>query len=148
MTYQEKKSIVSLITVIFIFVSFYIYMYPQHPNGGLESPETFRYWGLYVLNLTLVSIVVHITISIIFNMVFRITTREREPKFEDELDRLISLKSYRNSFFVFIIGFVIAMGTLVFYQPSQAMFMILIFSGFLSDLTGSATKIYHYRRGV
>lgn len=148
MTYQEKKSIVLLISTIVIFVSYCLYMYPQYPNGGLELNETFRYWGSFVLILTLVSIAAHIIISIIFNIIFRITTREKEPSFADELDKLIELKAHRNSFFVFIVGFLLAMGSLIIYQPSQVMFMILIFSGFLADVTGSITKLYHYRRGV
>ncbi|MBS4177715.1 hypothetical protein [Lederbergia citrea] len=148
MTYQEKKSIVSLIGAILIFVSYCLYMYPQYPEGGLESIETFRYWGSFVLILTLVSIIAHIIISIIFNIVFRMTTREKEPRFADELDKLIELKAFRNSFFVFILGFLVAMGSLIIYQPLQVMFIILIFSGFISDVTGSITKFYHYRRGV
>ncbi|WHY86304.1 hypothetical protein QNH39_27695 [Neobacillus novalis] len=148
MTYQEKKSIVSLISAILIFGSFCLYMYPQFPEGGLESTETFRFWGSFVLILTLVSIVAHIMISIIFNIVFRITTNEKEPSFEDELDKLITLKANRNSFFMFIIGFLLAMGSLVISQPSQLMFLILITSGFVSDVTGSVTKLYHYRKGV
>ncbi|QED48001.1 hypothetical protein [Cytobacillus dafuensis] len=148
MTYQEKKSIVSLISATLIFVSYCLYMYPQYPEEGLESIETFRYLGSFVLILTLVSIVAHIIISIIFNIVFRITTREKEPKFADELDKLIELKAFRNSFFVFILGFLIAMGSLIIYQPLQVMFIILIISGFISDVTGSITKFYHYRRGV
>ncbi|MFC0215095.1 hypothetical protein ACFFK0_22110 [Paenibacillus chartarius] len=148
MTYQEKKSIVTLISAIVIFVGYGAYMYPKLPEGGLESAETFRYWGSYVLILTLVSIIAHIVISIGFNIVFRITTGEKEPSFADELDKLIDLKAARNSFFVFIVGFLIAMGSLVFGEPTQAMFVILIVSGFMSDVTGSVTKLYHYRRGV
>ena len=148
MTYQEKKSIVSVISSILIFVSYCWFMYPRSPGVGVESSETFRYWGSFVLFLTLFSIVAHIMISIIFNIVFRITTKEKEPAFADELDLLIDLKANRNSFFIFIIGFVFAMGSLVFYQPSQVMFIILIASGFISDVTGSVTKLYHYRRGV
>ncbi|WML48420.1 hypothetical protein RCG23_24810 [Neobacillus sp. PS3-34] len=148
MTYQEKKSIVSLISALLIFGSYCLYMYPRHPNGGLESLETFRYWGSFVLNLTLFSIAAHIIISIVFNIVFRITTGEKEPTFADELDKLIDLKATRISFFVFIIGFLIAMGSLVIYQPSQAMFIILIISGFVSDVTGSVIRFYHYRKGV
>jgi hypothetical protein len=148
MTYQEKKSIVSVISSILIFVSYCWFMYPRYPGVGVESSEAFRYWGSFVLFLTLFSIVAHIIISIIFNIVFRITTKEKEPAFADELDQLIDLKANRNSFFVFIIGFLFAMGSLVFYQPSQVMFIILISSGFISDVTGSVTKLYHYRRGV
>jgi len=147
MTYQEKKSIVSMISAILIFVSYSLYMYPRFPSGGLES-ETFRYWGTFVLILTLISIVAHIIISIIFNIIFRITTKEKEPSFADELDKLIDLKANRNSFFVFIVGFLLAMGSLVIFQPSHVMFIILITSGFLSDVTGSITKLYHYRKGV
>ncbi|MBU8878798.1 hypothetical protein BGM26_07315 [Bacillus sp. FJAT-29790] len=148
MTYQEKKSIVSLISTILIFVSYCLYMYPQYPEGGLESIETFRYWGSFVLILTVVSIVAHIIISIIFNTLFRITTREKEPRFADEPDKLNELKAFRNSFFVFILGILVAMGVLIIYQPLQVMFIILIISGFISNVTDPITKFYHYRRGV
>jgi hypothetical protein len=148
MTYQEKKSIVLLISTILIFVSYCLYMFPQYPEGGLDSVETYRYWGSFVLILTLVSIIAHIIISIIFNIFFRITTKEKEPTFADELDKLIELKAFRNSFFLFILGFLLAMASLILYQPSQVMFIILILSGFISDVTGSITKLYHYRRGV
>ncbi|MGI2329481.1 hypothetical protein [Planococcus sp. YIM B11945] len=148
MTYQEKKSIVGVISTIIIFTSFCLYMLPHYPTGGLESMETFRYWGSFVLFLTVFSIVAHIIISILFNIAFRITTQEKEPRFSDELDKLIDLKANRNSFFVFIIGFLLAMASLVFSEPTQIMFIILIVSGFVSDLIGSVTKLYHYKKGV
>jgi hypothetical protein len=148
MTYQEKRSIVSIISTILIFLAYSLYMYPQYPKGGVESIETLRYWGSYVLILTVVSIIAHILISIIFNIIFRMTTREKEPKFADELDKLIELKAFRNSFFLFILGFLLAMASLIIYQPSHVVFIILILSGFISDVTGSITKLYHYRRGV
>lgn len=148
MTYQEKKSIVSVISTVLIFIIYGMYRYSGLPEEGLESAETFHYWGSFVLVLMLVSIIAHIVISIVFNIVFRITTGEKEPAFSDELDKLIELKSFRNSFFVFILGFLIAMGSLVYDKPSQVMFVILIVSGFISDLTGSVTKLYHYRKGV
>lgn len=148
MTYQEKKSIVSLISAIFIFISFCLYMYPQYPEGAVDSSETFRYWGFFVIILTGLSIVAHIVISIIFNIFFRITTKEQKPAFADELDKLIDLKANRYSFFVFIIGFVIAMGSLIIDQWSQMMFIILVVSGFSADVVGSLSKLYYYRRGV
>jgi hypothetical protein len=148
MTYQEKKSIVSVISAILIFVTYCFFMYPRYPGEGVKSSEVFHYWGSFVLYLTLFSIVAHIIISILFNIVFRLTTNEKEPAFADELDKLIDLKAFRNSFFVFVVGFLFAMGSLVFYQPLHVMFMILISSGFISDVTGSVTKLYHYRRGV
>lgn len=147
MTFQEKKSIVSLFSTVLIFISYCLYMYPKYPEGGPQT-ETLHYWGSFVLILTLVSIIANIIITIIFNIIFRITTNEKEPSFEDELDKLIGLKAFRNSFFVFVIGFLIAMSSLAMEQPLQMMFMTLIASGFISELAGSATKLYHYRKGV
>jgi magnesium-transporting ATPase (P-type) len=148
LTYQEKKSITTLISAVFIFVSYSLYRYVQYPEEGLELEESFRYWGSFVLILTVVSIIAHIVISIIFNIIFRITTGEKEPAFADELDKLIELKAHRNSFLLFILGFLLAMGSLATNQPLTVMFVILIACGFLSDVTGSITKLYHYRKGV
>ncbi|WP_217592539.1 hypothetical protein [Cohnella sp. GbtcB17] len=148
MAYQEKKSIVSLISAVLIFAVYSSIMYPRHPGAGAETDEIFRYWGSFVLILTLVSIFAHIVIGIVFNIVHRMATGEKEPSFADELDKLIDLKAFRNSFLVFVLGFLASMGTLAAGQPSQAMFVILIAAGFLSDVTGSATRLYHYRRGV
>jgi len=148
MTYQEKKSIVSIFSVILIFVLYCLYMYPRYPEGGMDSPETLRYWGSFVLILILVSIIAHIVISIVFSIVFRMTTNEKEPSFADELNMLIELKAQRNSFLLFIVGFVLAMASLLVYTSSQAMFIILIGSGFCSDVAGSISKLYYYRKGV
>ncbi|MNF05541.1 hypothetical protein D3C80_2052980 [compost metagenome] len=87
-------------------------------------------------------------ISIIFNIIFRITTGEKEPSFADELDKRIDLLAFRNSFVVFVIGFLLAMGSLVIDRPLEVMFIVLIASGFLSDVIGSLSRMYHYRRGV
>lgn len=148
MTYQEKKSIVSLISTILIFTVYLLYRYPQYPNEVLDSKVTFHYWGSFVLVLTLVSIAAHIVISIIFNIIFRMITGEKEPAFADELDKRIGLFAFRNSFAMFVSGFLLAMGSLVIDQPLKVMFIVLIVSGFLSDVTGSISRIYYYRRGV
>ncbi|MFB9328921.1 hypothetical protein ACFFSY_23545 [Paenibacillus aurantiacus] len=148
MTYQEKKSIVSLISAILIFASYCVYMVPRYPEGGLATADTFRYWGTFVLMLALFSVIANIVISIVFNVIYRITTREKEPNFADELDKLIDLKAFRNSFFAFILGFLLAMGSLVIEQPTAVMFAILIGAGFVSEVTGAVTRIYHYRKGV
>ncbi|MCM3635144.1 MULTISPECIES: hypothetical protein [Paenibacillus] len=147
MTYQEKKSIVSMFSSILIFVVYCLYMYPKYPGGELSS-EALRYWGSFVLILTVVTIIAHIIISIIFNIIFRMTTGEKEPTFADELDKLIEMKANRISFFMFIIGFLLAMGTLVMNEQLQTMFIILIIAGFISDVIGSVMKLYYYRKGV
>jgi hypothetical protein len=148
MTYQEKKSIVSLISTLLIFTVYLLYRYPQYPNEVLDSKVTFHYWGSFILVLTLVSIAAHIVISIVFNIIFRMTTGEKEPAFADELDKRIDLLAFRNSFAMFVSGFLLAMGSLVIDQPLKVMFIVLIAAGFLSDVAGSISRLYYYRRGV
>lgn len=147
MTYQEKKSIVTLISTILIFAIYCLYMYPRYPEQGAELTEVLRYWGSFVLILMLVSIIAHIIISIVFNIVYRMTTGEKEPGFADELDRMIELRAHRISFLLFILGFLCAMGSLVMEKPLYVMFDLLIAAGFLADVSSSVTKLYHYRRG-
>lgn len=148
MTYQETKSIVSILSSIVIFGLFSLYMYPKYPSSGINSSETFQFWGTFVFSLILVSIIAHIIINIIFNIVYRIKTGEKEPTFEDELDKIINLKALRNSYCIFILGFLLSMGSLIIFQPSHLFFITLITFGFFADVIGSITRLYHYRKGV
>ena len=75
-------------------------------------------------------------------------TNEKEPSFADELDKLIELKATRISHYVFVLGFLLSMGSLVMNISPSVMFSILILSGFVSELAGIITQLYLYRRGV
>jgi hypothetical protein len=148
MSYQEKKNIVSLVGTLLVFGFYCLYVFQKYPVGSLDSTDTSSFWGAFILILIPVSIVAKIIITIVFNIIYRITTNEAEPSFADELDKLIELKATKNSHYVFTLGFLLAMGSLVMDMPHSAMFIILILSGFVSELVGVVTQLYLYRRGV
>jgi hypothetical protein len=148
MSYQEKKNIVSLIGTLLVFGFYCLFVFQKYPAGSLDSTETFSYWGAFILILIPVSIVAKIIITIVFNIIYRITTNEKEPSFSDELDKLIELKATKNSHYVFTLGFLLAMGSLVMDMPHSAMFIILISSGLVSEIVGVITQLYFYRKGV
>ncbi|MCL6603541.1 MAG: hypothetical protein K6T94_11750 [Paenibacillus sp.] len=148
MSYQEKKNIVSLMGSLFIFGMYCLYVFQKQSVGSIDSTDTFRFWGAFILILIPVSIVAKIIITIVFNIIYRLTTNEIEPSFYDELDKLIELKATRNSYYVFILGFLLSMGSLVLEMQPSAMFIILIASGLVSEMVGGITQLYHYRRGV
>jgi hypothetical protein len=148
MSYQEKKNIVSLVGTLLVFVFYCLYVFERYPEATLDSTDTFSFWASVILILIPVSIIAKIIISIVFNIIYRISTNEKEPSFADELDKIIELKATRNSHYVFIIGFVLAMGSLVMDMPPYMMFIILIFSGLISEVVGVISQIYLYRRGV
>ena len=124
----------------------YVFKWDQQARFG--SPDEFKFWGAVLLTLIVVSIVARIIIFIVFAIINTIATREEMPKIEDELDKLIELKSTRNSMVIFGIGFVSALVTLVLDMPPTNMFVVMVFAGILSEVTSSLSSLYYYRRGV
>ncbi|KRF03182.1 hypothetical protein ASG89_23910 [Paenibacillus sp. Soil766] len=148
MSYQEKKHIVSFISTLLIFSCYCWYVFQKLQDTSMDTTETLRFWAAAILILIPVSIVAKIIIAILFNIIYRITTKEVEPSFSDELDKLIDLKATRNSHYVFVLGFLLAMGSLLMDMTPTTMFIILFFSGFLSEMAGVFTSLYLYRKGV
>lgn len=148
MSYQERRSIVNLISTILISVLYSAYMIQRYPEANPYSPDVFHFWGAFILILIPVSIVAKIVIYIIFAIINAIATREEEPPITDERDKLIELKAQTNANWVFIIGFILAMGSLVVQLPPAAMFIILILAGMVSAIVSDIATFYYYRRGV
>jgi hypothetical protein len=124
-------------------------MMQRYPQVSPYSPEVFRFWGAFFLILIPVSIVAKIIVYIIFAIINTIATRQEEPSMSmtDERDRLIEMKSATNSFYVFIAGFLLAMGSLVIEMPPSVMFIILICFGVLSEIVSEISQFIFYRRG-
>jgi hypothetical protein len=148
MSFQERRAIVSLIGSILITVLYSAYMLQRYPEGDAYSPAVFHYWGSFFLILIPVTIVAKIVIYILFSIGNAIATREQEPPITDERDKLIELKSTRNSLYVFTLGFLVAMASLVLSQPPTTMFVILISAGVLSEVVSELSQLYFYSRGV
>jgi uncharacterized membrane protein len=147
MSYQERRSLVNLISIILITAVYSAYMIQRYPAGSAYSPEVFHFWGAFFLILIPVSVVARIIIYIIFHIINAIATREEEPPITDERDKLVELKASQNSLYVFAVGFILAMVALVVGMPPAAMFIILICSGVASEMVGDISQFYFYRRG-
>jgi hypothetical protein len=147
MTYHSRKAIVSIVTSIIIFVYLYIDIIQKIQAVGAESYSVPKLWGTFYFKLIAVTIVAKIIIMIVFNIINRIATNEREPSFTDERDRLIELKAVRNFCFIFCFGFFIAMGLLVINKPISMMFniqaLVIAVAGVVLDLS----YIVYYERG-
>lgn len=148
MSYQEKRSIVSLVSNILIFTFYYIYVLQLYQEQSLKSTDDFSFWGAVILIFIPVSIVIKIIIHIVFSIINTIATNEEEPSFSDELDKLIDLKATRNFCFAFLAGFFLSMGSLVIKMPPIVMFNILLFSMIVSGIIIDITQLYFYRKGI
>lgn len=147
MSYQEWRSLLSLISAILIPVFFSAIRLQSYPNVDAYAPDVFRFWGEFFMILVAVSIVARIVIHIIFSILHTIATRQAEPDITDERDRLIELRSTRNALYVFGLGFLLAMGTLALDQPPTMMFLALLLTGMMSEIVSDASQFIAYRRG-
>jgi len=148
MGHQEKQSIVSIIGSVLVIGFYSLYVYRNYIQADMELLNDFQFWGKSFLYLIPVAIVVQIVIHIVFAIANRIITQEDMPDFTDERDKLIELKSIRISHWLFIIGFMLAMGSLAIGMKPYVMFLTLISAGFLSSLASEVSKIIYYRKGV
>jgi hypothetical protein len=147
MTFQEKKSLVYIATVIIIFGYFWFNVFSQHPEAGVSAEALLQFWGSAFLRWVGIQIAANIVAHIIFSIINTIITKEEEPSITDERDKLFNLKVARNSSTIFMIGFSLAMIPPVIGMPPVMMFNILVFSLFIAQIFGSLTEFYLYRRG-
>jgi hypothetical protein len=148
MGHQEKQSIVSIIGSVLVMGFYSLYIYRNYIQADLNLLNDFQFWGKSFLYLIPVSIIVQIVIHIVFAIANRIITQEDMPGFTDERDKLIELKSIRISHWIFIFGFMLAMGSLAIGMKPYVMFLTLISSGFIASLASEVTKLFYYRKGM
>lgn len=147
MTYPEKKTIVTLISTTLVTICYYIYVYQVYQKGNPEAMNDLSFWGKAVLVLIPVQIVFTIVVQIIFAIAHKISTNEDMPTMTDERDKLIELLATRNSYYSFMVGFLISMCALAMGKGPFIMFVVLISSGIVAGVVESITKLYFYKRG-
>ncbi len=147
MSFHERRALVASFSAVIVPALYAAYMMQQFPQVDPYAPQVLRYWGGFFLGLVVVTIVAKIIIHIVFSILNTIASREAEPNIVDERDKLIELKASTNGGYVFGIGFVLAMVTLLLDQPPSLMFSVLLVTGVVTDLTTELAHFYFYRRG-
>ena len=148
MTYHEKKSLVNILTTFLVYGIYYTYVYQAYQDLTMTTDEQLQFWGKTLLIAIPITIGAKIIVHIGFTIMHTMITQEKHPGMEDERDKLIELKSTRNSFFFFGIGFLSAMIAIASGYPIQTMFIMLICGGFSSELFENLSKLIYYRRGI
>jgi hypothetical protein len=148
MDIKEKRIFISLIGSVLILGFYALYVYNRYIAGNLDILNDFRFWGKSFLILIPVAIVTQIIIQIIFAIYVHATSKEEIDPVEDERDKLIELKAIKISHYLFIVGFMLAMGSLALGSQPWIMFVVLISSGFIASVVNEIARLYFYRRGV
>ncbi len=148
MYYQEKKSIVNIISTLLIYGIYYWIVYNKYGNLTMSADEELQFWGKTMLLIIPIAIAGKIIVHIIFSITNRLVTSEKQPAFEDERDRIIALTSTRNAFMVFGFGFLGALGVIAYGMPLRSMFIFMIVAGVLSDVFDNLSQLYFHRKGI
>ena len=148
MTYQEKRSIVNIISALLIMGVFAWMVYARHTSGSINVVEDYSKWGIIFLIFLGVSIVARIIIYIIFHIINAIATREEDIPVSDEREKLIGLKSTRNAYHTFSIGFAASILSMSFGLTPVFLFIAFFACCLLADLMDNASQLYYHRKGI
>ena len=168
MYYKEKKTIASIFSGILILFIYGYYTISKYLEVGDSLLDNLKFWGSSMLVAIGGGIIVTIIIQIVFHILLAISSevskeikKAKNPDdkleeydeyemsdVEDEMDKLIELKSVRNSFVFVGIGFVISIIALYLEKPPAITMNIIFISFNLGSIFEGFSKLYFYKRGV
>ncbi len=164
MSYQEKKTLVSIITGSILLVIYCFYTVGKVNTGAVDINDM-QFWAITMLIFIGIGIVSGIILQILFHIFFSITvaiknkiagepvddkTIERIIKIEikeDERDHQIELKSMRFGFAFAGIGFVASLIVLSINGSSAIMLNILYLSFFVGSIFEGFVQLILYKKG-
>ena len=165
MSYQEKRTIVSIITGALVLAAYCFYAFGQYQLGAIV-PGDLKFWAGTILKFIAIGIAVSIVIQIVFHILLSIAIAVKKKvqdancedsdveksigaeMVEDEMDKLIELKSMRVGFFFAGIGFVAALVSLVLNYSPAVMLNIMFISFCGGSLFEGFAQLYFYRKGI
>ena len=165
MSYQERRTIVSIISGILVVAAYCMYAFGRYNSGAVDEGDL-KFWASTMLIFIGIGIAATIVIQIVFHILMSIgiavskkiedenyDDKEIEKSIdaemvEDEMDKLIELKSMRIGFVIAGIGFISGLISLVLGYSAAVMLNILFFSFSGGSVLEGVTQLYYYRRGL
>ena len=148
MSYQEKRSIASVVSTLLVFGTYYMAMLWMYQAGRFGGPDAASLIGLSILTLIAGAIAFNIVTTILFSIVFAIAEGDAHPSFVvDERDKLIELNGLRVSAYLVGAGFILSMAALALGQPVFLVLNLIVFSFAFGDVIANCAKLRMYRRG-
>jgi len=163
MSYQEKRTIVSVVTGALLLAAYCIYAFGK---AGMANLDNLKFWATTILVFIGIGIVALIIIQIVFHILLSISMAvkqkmkdetcddkeieksiEREMV-EDEMDKLIELKANRIGYTFVGFGFVAGLVAIALGASAVVMLNILFISCSGGSLVEGLVQIRYYRRGV
>jgi hypothetical protein len=150
MSYQEKRTIVNMAAGVLVLAAYCIYVFVS--RAGTMDPNDLKSWAIAALVFIGIGIAATIVINIVFHIILAVVGEVKKEKTidetEDEMDKLISLKSLRVGYSVGGCGFVLSLVALVLGASAAWMLNIMFLSFSMASLSEGFVSLYFYRKGV
>ena len=158
MSFNSKRTIVSMIAGVILVAAYIIYALGEHSPAA----DDLKSWAASMLVFIGISVAAVVIIQILFHIAFSIGVavkeRERDEKtveriiasavVEDERDKLINLKSSRVTSIFAGIGFAAALAGLACGLSSVFALHILFGSFAAGSIVEGFVSVYYYEKGV
>ena len=158
MMYASKKTIVNIVAGAVLAVAYLVFAL------GSSAPETenLKGWAVAILVLVGSGVASQIVIQVIFHIVYSASIAAKEAGLndeeimrvvssemaDDEMDKLINLKSAHIGYICVGIGFVTALVMIALGHPVIYALHALLGSFLTGSLAESCVTVYLYERGV
>jgi len=164
MSYQQKRSVVSIISGLLVLGAYCFYAFEKYQSSGILNDmkswasTMLLFIGIGIVVMIIIQIVFHILLSVSIAIKEKIQNEQSDDKaieksielemVEDEMDKLIELKSNRVGFAIAGIGFITGLVSLILDYSPVVMMNIMFISFIFGSLIEECTKLYFYRSGV
>lgn len=148
MDIKEKRILVSLVSSVAIMAIYCFCVYYRFIHSNPALLHDLRFLGKWFLIMVPVAIVAQIIIQILLAIYLKVSGHDDIDPIEDERDKMIELKAIKISHYIFIIGFMMAMGSLGMGMKPSVMIFVLMIMGFLASVVNEVLRLWYYRKGV
>ena len=163
MSYQEKRTIVSVVSGTLLLLGYCIYACTKL---GLNNLTDLKPWavtmlvfiGIGIAAMIVIQIVFHILLSIGIAVKKKINDESIDDKeiehsieremVEDEMDKLIELKANKIGYSFVSFGFVVGLITLAMGIPAAVMLNLLFLGCMIGAIVEGLIQLRYYRKGV
>ncbi len=157
MSYQEKKTIAAIVSGVLVLAAYCITVFGINQTlGDIKQSAT------TMLIFIGIGIGVTIIIQIIFHMIYAaslaikkgkcedkgIETEMQACMVEDEMVKLIDLKSSKVGYFIAGIGFIAGLVSLVLGAAPTVMLNVFFIASSAGSIIEGLSGLYYYRKGV
>lgn len=147
MPYEEKRNILSLLTLVLISLPYIGYIFIRHSGESFATAEQeITFWVSAILIVIPIRIVAEIIGHIVMAIVTAVLTGKEELDTKtDERDRMIELYSSRNSYIAFAISMMLALVAMLVNPSISLFFALLIIGGTIVECIEIGSKAIMYR---